>query len=210
MPTKALIPLPTQGIPNTNKCVVFFVPDSAEFFGMFWGALYQLTAWNSYYRDEAHSAKAVADTWKVVIDEARLLECSSLCSFDWSLDQDFSSPQSSPSDLFFVSSLANPTYRTWFGFTAVGGGGLTNMDIVGFDNDTGDPVGGPIGSLFIHSNDNTALGGSISWIDCAGLTHIVGGGASAGVQIQDFDFVHLVIAVGKSCHFCIVQDGNHC
>jgi hypothetical protein len=76
MGQKALIPLPTGGIPSTNRCVQVLVPDSPEFLGMFYGALYQLTVWDSYDRDDTHLAKDVADTWKVVVSDARNSSCT--------------------------------------------------------------------------------------------------------------------------------------
>lgn len=95
MPTKALIPIPQNTAPEGTKCFQFVVPLDSEWLGMFFGALYQLTAWNSYDRDEAHTAADIANVWKDIIATARASECGGAmtitfrqtdCLLEYSLD----------------------------------------------------------------------------------------------------------------------------
>lgn len=76
LPTKALIPIPQNMTVTGSKCVQFSLPDDPEWLAMFWGALYQLTAWNSYDRDGVQSGAYCAEVWKSIIGEARTSECA--------------------------------------------------------------------------------------------------------------------------------------
>lgn len=75
MPNKALIPLPAITDPTGTRCYQFSIPLDSEWLGMFFGALYQLTAWNSYDRDDDHTAQIVADRWKQILQDARDSTC---------------------------------------------------------------------------------------------------------------------------------------
>jgi len=76
MPTKALIPLPTTITPTEFTCYQFNVPTDVEWRAMFWGALDQLTRWNSYERSPGFPlGVAVANTWKDIVAEARASAC---------------------------------------------------------------------------------------------------------------------------------------
>lgn len=76
MGTKALIPIPADMSPAEQQCFAFLVPKDSEWLGMFWGALYQLTAWNSYQRDGLQSGKAMAAAWSAIIEAARTGPCA--------------------------------------------------------------------------------------------------------------------------------------
>lgn len=75
MAHRALIPLPAHTDPTETQCFQFVIPMDTEWLGMFFGALYQLTAWNSYDRDDDHTAAGIADKWKQIISDARESEC---------------------------------------------------------------------------------------------------------------------------------------
>jgi len=76
MPTKALIPLPAVITPVDYTCYQFNVPSDVEWRAMLWGALDQLTRWNSYERSPGFPlGLAVANTWKDIVAEARDSEC---------------------------------------------------------------------------------------------------------------------------------------
>jgi len=79
MPTKALIPIPSNLTPDIYTCFEIGLPLDAEWMAMFWGALDQLTRWNSYDRDVAHSAETLAATWKDIITAGRASDCPSPC-----------------------------------------------------------------------------------------------------------------------------------
>lgn len=81
MPTKALIPLPTEPHPDAFTCVRIAIPNDSEWKAMFWGALDQLTRWNSYDRDEAHTGKDVANQWLAAVETARERACVSCPNF---------------------------------------------------------------------------------------------------------------------------------
>lgn len=78
MPTKALIPIPQNMTVVGSKCVQISLPDDAEWQGMFWGALSQLSVWSSYDRDVSQSGAYVASIWKSIIEEARESECMAI------------------------------------------------------------------------------------------------------------------------------------
>lgn len=81
MPTKALIPIPQNMTVVGSQCIQVSLPDDAEWKAMFWGALYQLTAWNSYDRDDAQSGAYCAGIWKSILADARASECAMPISF---------------------------------------------------------------------------------------------------------------------------------
>lgn len=76
MPPRALIPIPTNMTVTGSKCVQFSLPDDPDWLAMFWGALYQLTAWNSYDRDNVQSGAYCAEIWRSIISDARASECA--------------------------------------------------------------------------------------------------------------------------------------
>jgi len=78
MPTKALIPIPSTLEPLGTVCRQFLLPNDGQYLGIFWGALDQLTRWNSYQRDEANSGAALALIWRQIIEDARTSECAVL------------------------------------------------------------------------------------------------------------------------------------
>lgn len=95
MTHRALIPIPQNVDPVDTRCIQFTVPLDSEWVGMFFGALYQLTAWNSYDRDDDHTAKDIADRWKTIVEDARGSECGESmsitfrqtdCLLEYSLD----------------------------------------------------------------------------------------------------------------------------
>jgi len=91
MPPRALLPIPSDLTPTGSKCVRFNLPEDGEWLGMFWGALYHLTVWSSYDRDDTHSAKIVAQVWKNIIDTARASDCSGSefqCFYDFMASPD--------------------------------------------------------------------------------------------------------------------------
>lgn len=79
----ALIPIPTNLTPPTNVCYQFEIPDDSQWKGMFWGALYMLTVWGSYDRDDAHTGAVMADAWKAIVNAARASTCGGAMSIQF-------------------------------------------------------------------------------------------------------------------------------
>jgi len=93
MPTKALIPIPANLNPDIYTCYEIGLPLDTEWLGMFWGALDQLTRWNSYERDPGHSAQTIADTWRAIIATGRESQCPSPCPAFYIEVNDINCPQ---------------------------------------------------------------------------------------------------------------------
>lgn len=67
MPT--LYPLPEIIDPEDKICVTLKIPNEINHIGAFLGAIYNLTRWYSWERDEAKSGKNVALVWTEIYDE---------------------------------------------------------------------------------------------------------------------------------------------
>lgn len=79
MPTQALLPIPQNLAPGNFSCYQFQLPLDPEWLAQFFGALDQLTRWNSYQRDASHHASAIAQQWKEIIANARADVCGDPC-----------------------------------------------------------------------------------------------------------------------------------
>lgn len=75
--TKGLIPLPSGSIPEGVRCVSICIPDSNEYYRILFGAIYELTHWNNYERDDTHKATLVAKAWRSALMEG-ILRCNQL------------------------------------------------------------------------------------------------------------------------------------
>jgi len=71
---KRLLSIPPDPDPPAG-CVQINVPDDKYWRSLFYGALDQLTLWNSYEHDAGHSGKAVADKWRSIISAAHGSSC---------------------------------------------------------------------------------------------------------------------------------------
>lgn len=76
MSKRALLPLPEILNPSGFKCVTVRVPNDRQHIANFFGALYQLTAWNSYDRDDAHRALIAANRWRSEFERLVLADCT--------------------------------------------------------------------------------------------------------------------------------------
>lgn len=61
--------LPFEMDPD-RTCVQLYIPDDDNHRRAFWGAIYDLTLWFNWARDEAHQGKLAADVWKDVFQKA--------------------------------------------------------------------------------------------------------------------------------------------
>lgn len=64
--TKSLYPLPATTDDGSRLCVRVNIPNIPAHRQAFIGAIYNLTRWYSWARDEAHTAKAIAAVWRDV------------------------------------------------------------------------------------------------------------------------------------------------
>lgn len=71
MPT--LYPLPTVINPDDKLCVVLKIPNEINHIGAFLGAIYNLTRWYSWARDDNKTGKNVAQVWMNIYDDLVLL-----------------------------------------------------------------------------------------------------------------------------------------
>lgn len=62
--------LPSDKTPTSFRCVQIEIPDDADWYRAFWGALYDLAHWTSFERDEDKNATVVARVWRDIIDTA--------------------------------------------------------------------------------------------------------------------------------------------
>lgn len=65
---RTLYPLPDVINPENTRCVIVQVPDDIGHITAFLGAIYNLTKWYSWDRDEDKRGRLVADVWKGVYD----------------------------------------------------------------------------------------------------------------------------------------------
>ena len=56
--------LPENLTPDNFRCVTFMLPNDVEHLALFYGAVWTLSQQIWYERDEARSAKIVADYWR--------------------------------------------------------------------------------------------------------------------------------------------------
>ena len=64
MIVRQLFPVPTPAAPSQMRCVSVYIPDSMDHLAAFAGALALLGKWNSWQKDEAHSARLAALAWQ--------------------------------------------------------------------------------------------------------------------------------------------------
>lgn len=79
MPTPdqgALLPLP-KTLTAKPICVSLEIPGDQESISNFVGVLYKLALWNTYQRDDAKTARKVAQQWKNIISQALFYDCDS-------------------------------------------------------------------------------------------------------------------------------------
>lgn len=60
-------PTPENLHPTLDYCIQMTLPNDREWIGAFFDALYQLTYWFAWQRDEAHTGKDIAATWLRVL-----------------------------------------------------------------------------------------------------------------------------------------------
>lgn len=174
MPTKAKIPIPSVLSPAGTKCFYFDVPDDPEWIGMFWGALSNLTAWNSYQRSSVGEGKTVADVWLQVISDAHNGSCADLepPHPNWYLDIDIDYAN------YDYDAWINPLVgrygdgTAWAKYTLVVWGtglGGDHFTVTGHDWDSGDPVGGNFDVVAV-TNELDPAGQTyvLTTIDCLG------------------------------------------
>lgn len=61
---RQLFPAPTPAAPERMRCVSVYIPDSMDHLAAFAGALALLGKWNSWQKDDAHSARLAALAWQ--------------------------------------------------------------------------------------------------------------------------------------------------
>lgn len=181
MPTKALIPLPSASAPVGTKCHQFAIPDDSEWKGMFWGALDQLTRWNSYERDPGHTALAVASAWKDIVATAREGCPPPDCPGSYpyidtipGVTQGYDEYQSwlSVNDCIAnCDSGGDPSI--WFGQFAYRNLSFRNEASITFRDLAYNLVGQKICNLYVNKCAQTPLlvDWHIKWLDCVGFIH---------------------------------------
>lgn len=83
------LPIPDVIDPGETVCLQIDVPKSRAHVSLLYGALYNLTLWNSYDPDSAHSGKQLAALWRTAL--ATLRTCSGAPVFA-GIEEDFEMP----------------------------------------------------------------------------------------------------------------------
>jgi hypothetical protein len=71
---RGYIPLPDGDVPETLQCVNLYIPDGAVYKSQLLAALYQLTFWNNWQRDDTGKGAIVARAWSNAIRASIALE----------------------------------------------------------------------------------------------------------------------------------------
>jgi hypothetical protein len=210
MPTKARIPIPADLSPAAAKCFQFEIPEDSEWLGMFWGALYQLTAWNSYDRDGSNSGKTMADAWKDILDTARLSTCGADCPGFYLVTDD-------------INCVNTADLRTVREVQQCDGCGCAHAY---FSRSTIDLIAGVarIGYRFHDCSDDTLCGGhvcrvaalqtgigypnwNLTWVDCLGTTHEVLDAGTDEFVLDDFEATRICLSLNSNFCAVVTVDG---
>lgn len=218
MPTKALLPLPSDLSPSVFDCVCFNVPTDPEWRGLFFGALYNLTTWNSYQRTGDTSGKIVADVWRDLILEARTNPCVPDSCLDWRLVKGaFLSDCNDTTEGVNVRSVNECNScafsRIYVGYAPIPVGGSQAI-ITYFGSDlAGFPCGGPICRIeCVQQVADVSQSWSVDWIDCtSNNTHLAPSGQTfilSNIESREFcirgtnPFLFYIVLGGpKTCTF---------
>lgn len=211
MPNKALIPIPADTDPPNRRCVSVQIPDDAEYSGMFWGALDELTRWNSYQRDDAHSGVLVADVWKQVISDARANECAAPCPGFYLYINDTNCPNSS--DLRSTRAMDEcdgclSRERSYFSrsiIDVIAGVARIGYSCASFatDNDCG-------GHFCTVRAFQTGIGSPnwvLQWRDCLDTDHEITDSSSDEFIYQDFEAKWMCLSLNSNFCACVTVDG---
>jgi len=205
MPTKALIPLPTVISPEVFTCYQFNLPLDSEWAGMFFGALDQLTRWNSYDRTPGFPlGVAVANVWKGIIADAREGICGDDCPGFYIEVNDINCPNQ--------ESLRTSRVVNDCGF-------CTSRERVHFSRSIIDTIAGVarIGYRCFDFSDDTPCGGHfcqvrafqtgigsplwvLQWRDCGSVDHEII--QSGGDEFVYNDFEAIWICLSLNSNFC--------
>lgn len=71
---QTLLPLPRNLNPPLDLCITINLPNDAEYFSAFMGALIPLSQWLFWDRDDAHSGATVARVWRHVLNSIQICE----------------------------------------------------------------------------------------------------------------------------------------
>lgn len=150
------------------------MPDDPEWIGMFWGALYPLTAWNSYDRDDDHHGADIAAIWKDVIDAARGTDCQ--VTPNWHFEVDTSNCEGIDNHSYLLSVRHSDECETVYHF-AMRADGFTDNTLLGLRGylDSGfTEAGGHVryfNATYISVTPNPTF--ELDWTDCLNNDHHV-------------------------------------
>jgi len=170
---KRLLVLP-EDVSPPEGCMQIAVPDDPYWRALFWGAVDQLTLWNSYERDPDHKGKIVADRWRDVFNPDLITPCPEGSKVFWSLDGSVSGQSSNRA--IFQSLDYNFGVRTlhYHGF-ADASIGINESKIAIEARDFIDPAGCTVYYLRV---DCVAFGivpyVNLDWVDCVDFSHHAG------------------------------------
>lgn len=185
MPTKAKLPIPANIPLDRSACFTFQIPDDVEWIGMLFGAVYQLGVWDSYDRDDAHTAKDVADVWKDIIEKAHEGPCGAAPEF-YLAENSINCEYTSTLDLFRAINTCDGFDHVYYihakedSIALVTKAGWSCLNLV---DDTG--VGGHICNVhaFVDSGNASPVW-VLTWRDCLNVDHEV------SYANDDPEFIH--------------------